>query len=839
MNDLGTFRFHKFSEEEKKTYRHYTNNNYLYPKTSRNFQKTKTYQNRFPMNTLNNNINYQSYQFKTKYSVDFPNNYIKTLEIKNNINNNLINTQNNLDFPYKKIINTDFESIISHGDLNQIDKLLPQMLYNNLSFSNNNHLILVLNQFQTILKFLFKEQEQLNNNNNSIEDLFNNKYSNLNIKINQLEQDENRSNKLLNANQVVIGKLVKKLRIFKNIIISSGNEKLIPKKRLLDIQKKKGFYVCQICNAKTFKTYEDIHTHYIINHFNSYDNKKVLYNNNPNKIYFEKQLNILKNEIKNTLINNYKEYNEDRNEDIKNQSNLKNYSKFERNRNQKNKTLSSNNLNTYTNFNLDENNDINLYLNKLENNQKIQYEKLNEDLNQLKKDIFNEIKNIAMNQQISNKNKKIINDVKAETNEKKADIINNLNQNSNNKILKNNNTINKQEINKIIIKEKNEIYNDVNKSNKNIEDLKSNKFNNNDNNDYFNNINNNDNNYYYNNTKESIKNEKENDFTNKNNIVNSSDININEEDIKKNNNPKLFSISKHYIQDNNIIKEESTIKDSTLNNIKDNSKYTYNQNNPTPGNPSIIVESHDNPYIINDNSKIINSRNIKEDNKVNILQNIPKNPGKNELFELFNKRDKQKLFGNNKISINDSYKIIKNDSIGELSKENEEKVSNIIDQENNKYLNNKDIKSLNNDEIRKIIFNIDNENKNKGKNNSTFMKYYENILVKFNLNSVLEDINQIEMKKEKELERQKELEIQKELKRKMELEKEKQEKEIDNKIGNSNINFDQSFNIDYGEILNSNMPQKKQQSIKESKRIKDSEQDLMNKLGKGGGDDLI
>ena len=60
MNGLGTFRFHKFSGEEKKTNRYATNNNnYLYPKTSRYYQKTKTYQNRFPINTLNNNINYQ------------------------------------------------------------------------------------------------------------------------------------------------------------------------------------------------------------------------------------------------------------------------------------------------------------------------------------------------------------------------------------------------------------------------------------------------------------------------------------------------------------------------------------------------------------------------------------------------------------------------------------------------------------------------------------------------------------------------------------------------------------------------------------------------------------
>ena len=162
----------------------------------------------------------------------------------------------------------------------------------------------------------------------------------------------------------------------------------------------------------------------------------------------------------------------------------------------------------------------------------------------------------------------------------------------------------------------------------------------------------------------------------------------------------------------------------------------------------------------------------------------------------------------------------------------------MIDQETNKYLDNKDINSLTIDEYRNIILNIANENKNK-EENFIFKKYYENLLGKYNLNSVLEDINQKELEKQKELERLKELEKKKELERKMELEREKQEKEIDEKIGNSNINFGKSFNIDYGEILNRNMSKRSEQSIKENKTNKDSEIEIMNKLGKGGGEDLI
>ena len=116
------------------------------------------------------------------------------------------------------------------------------------------------------------------------------------------------------------------------------------------------------------------------------------------------------------------------------------------------------------------------------------------------------------------------------------------------------------------------------------------------------------------------------------------------------------------------------------------------------------------------------------------------------------------------------------------------------------------------------------------------MKYYENILAKYDLNSVLNDIYQKELEKQKEIEKQKELETQKELEKKKELEKEKQEKEIDEKVGNSNINFGKSFNLEYDEIINRKMSKRNEQSIKESKINKDSELEF---LGKGGGEDLM
>ena len=82
----------------------------------------------------------------------------------------------------------DFENIIKNGELAKIDTLLPQMLFNNLSFTNNNHLQLLLQRYQTLLRFLFAQQEQLININNQREELFNNEDSDLNKKSKKLNR---------------------------------------------------------------------------------------------------------------------------------------------------------------------------------------------------------------------------------------------------------------------------------------------------------------------------------------------------------------------------------------------------------------------------------------------------------------------------------------------------------------------------------------------------------------------------------------------------------------------------------------------------------------------------
>ena len=420
MIGQNTFRFHKFTEEEKKPDRY--GNTYSKGFFSSNLlstrQKSRTFQNRqsSSQDYTSKNFNSKSYQFKNS------NNIFSLTSRKFNRNNFMYsdnNTSLSSNFPLDKIINTDFDFILKKGDTTTIDKFLPQMIYNDLSFSNNNHLQLILKKFQNVLEFLFTEQNKLLNNNSQIEELFNNQNSNLNKKLRQLEQDEYKINNLLNANHAQISKLIKKIKTYKSILISTGNENLIPNITLMKIENKGGYYQCKICPDKIFKTYEEIHTHYIMGHFKSFDNKNMIYNsNNLNKKYFENQLNIFKTQLKNELLYINKEYDDTTNNkkfiDLKQDKNLSDVNlsnKLLNSQTLRNKIHSSNNLRDYRKISTVPNNGIYTHLNRLEFEQEQQFKRMTENLNKLKIEIFNQIQKLGTNQPIivESTNENIIN----------------------------------------------------------------------------------------------------------------------------------------------------------------------------------------------------------------------------------------------------------------------------------------------------------------------------------------------------------------------------------------------------------------------------------------------
>ena len=844
MNCSGTFRFHRFSEEAKRPERYaYTTRTFYNPNNLTNNFKTKTFSNEFPMNYMNNQ-NAQSYQFKSKLSSNFPNTLMNSFQRGNNITNtnNFFNKDINLpdssEFPYKKLTDLKFEKIISKGELSKIDKLLPQMIYNNLSSIENSHLKLVLNNFQNILKYLFGEQEQLINNNKEVEYLFKNENSNLKKTIKKLENDQLQTNVTIKANQKQIGDLVKKINKYKNILISSGNEKLIPKIKLSEIKMKNGLYSCQICPVALFKTYEEMHAHYIKKHFSPFNNNKnLLYNNTGEKLFFTNELNELKNEIKNTIYKKYKDdYDENnKNEDIKIENTKKNFKSMNL------KSLNFNNLKPYSYLGLNSNNDINNYLEQLEKEQKDQYEKLNEHLNNLKNEVFDMIQKIAKNQPINDKkipkqnystniNDSNINSINLIYNQKNINSTNN-NLDSNSKILTNeitkgnesqyffNNSNSNNKDNQIKnsnpfissnkdFKESNNSQLDVNdkfpkENNTNFYNSNDNEFKENNHNKFnssnniFDQNNNNENNLSGNQFKENnIENNifnNANDNENKlkeNNIENNNEYNLNDNKKKK---------MEKYIRKSNIIAEVSGQNDSTMN-IKDN---TTNQN------ISKIEETNNQNRQILTKSKFGQSLNEEDNNYI-------ESPTKEAFKELFEIREKTTLFNkdNNLTNVYEHYQIIKMDK-----KRKEKNIDDIIEEEKNNLLKNQIKKSINGDENKNIISEILNQKNNRDK--PKFMEYFNNMIEILEIKSILKDFEDEE--KNKELNSQ-------------------INNEINNKKSVKKSNIKKTTSLDYDDILSSNKSKNLKQSEfykKSNINLNSKSKNLENLLAKGGGDDFM
>ena len=307
MNTIDNFQFHKFNINSQRNF--YNSNDFS------NRLKSRTFSNGF----YNNNSNKNTF----RYPNNIPTNFSQQINRKNNLN--LLHKLSQDKFPKKKVLNSDFESLLKYGDSNKVDELLPSMIYNDLSFAKNNHLRLVLSKFQILLKFLFSQQQNLVNNNNRIEEMFNNKNSNMNNKIRQIQNEEYKLDQLLKSNNKNIEKLNEKIKIYKNILNNSGKGHLISKNySSAKIINKNGIYQCKICFGKTFKTYEEIQEHYIKEHINNRKINDNNYNtdNNITKSYLDNKLNVFKNEFKNYILSFKEKNNNQNNSNIKNKENM-------------------------------------------------------------------------------------------------------------------------------------------------------------------------------------------------------------------------------------------------------------------------------------------------------------------------------------------------------------------------------------------------------------------------------------------------------------------------------------------------------------------------------------
>ena len=746
MNTLSNFQFHKFNISSPRNF--YNSYEFTNRKKSRTNSNGFYYNNTVDKKTLNNN----------RYNNIIPTFFSQQIPSKNNMNK--LHKLSQDKFPSKKITNTDFETVLKFGDSNKIDELLPHMIYNDLSFAKNNHLRLVLSKYQNLLKYLFSQQQSLLNKNNKIETMFNNKNSNLNRKIKQLENDEYKMDSLYKSNKNTIEKLKEKIKNYKNILISSGKGNLIPKNFSKNFNKN-GIYRCQICLGKTFNTNEDLQQHYIKEHYNI-ANKEININNNNNnnvksdltKSYFNKKLSIFKNELQDMILKKFQQNNNENN----NISKIKLNSQYNNNNNIK-----------MSNFNLlsndEDNKNINDYLDRLEYEQKEQYAQLNNKISQMKNEVFNELKNLTIKPQIINENNQNKNQEQSNTNinlnnansQINGNIIGNINNekiqtpinnedNNNKKIELNNPQID------INIPDNNNNINNFNTNN----DFKDVNTNNNFHNDVNNNFNTNNNIENKTNTNNNVQNEQinlnpfkskeskdheNNEFTdnNKNEVINSNkpnndeeernrQINTNNQENNENRNNNINPSTVKYIDQKNIIEEVSGRKESTMNNLT--------QNNIA--NPQNISLDKEEKFFTNTgdsvNENALTGLNQKLYNKnISHFSFKKENQEPMEKDEFINKikeRDENVLLDKDK---NLSQIEINYDVINVKNENNlEQKKDNLIKEQEKKYLND-NLENLEMADYENIIKNIMKDTKEKIGKDKKYKEFFDNIITKKDL----------------------------------------------------------------------------------------------------------
>ncbi len=274
---MSTFRFHKFENE--------TN-------LSNNFNSYSSMNN---TNQFNNN---------TRNEI-----------LKNTINIILQRQLNLYKYPYKEnssisnkdIIQYNFEKILNKYDLDIIEKILPTMVFKNFNRKENTRdFVFLIPFFQELLKYLFQCQEEIKKLNSFLENNIE-EQEEKQLDLNNRKLENENIIKKNNDNQINI---MRKINKYKDFLIETGNENLIPREIFLITNnnykiKKQGIFNCDLCD-KTFNSYDKIHEHYIKKHLNLYNLKEgnlISSNTYFQKMNFDHQLNLLKSNLYKTIYN--------------------------------------------------------------------------------------------------------------------------------------------------------------------------------------------------------------------------------------------------------------------------------------------------------------------------------------------------------------------------------------------------------------------------------------------------------------------------------------------------------------------------------------------------------
>ena len=402
------FRFYKFEENEKTTSSLNFNEktNFYNTNKSYNFknQNYKTYNSFHPSNTnkLSNSMNLLNSQ--QNFNVQ---NNERTLHFDRN------NIYPKSQFPLKEILNINFEDILNYGNLNVIQKLLPNILYYRFQKNQGSYYFpKIIHQFQLLLLFLFDLKAPIENSTNNLNIYLINPNSSINSRKERLKKKKNNNDNTIIINNEKIKEIQKKIMNFKNILITNGYNDKIPK-TIPDFNYEQGNYFCEKCSNKKFNSYDEIHQHYIKEHyFNNIKGDIFISNNKSQEFYFNKEFNNIKNDLNKSIQqlnnNNYESQKIDelkkaiRNLNNTNQNNFNNLS-LSINPNQniqvRNSILKS--YNNYNNYNYNNLDDINQKLDIISKEEENQFQEFRNQLQNFQIDIFKQLNNISENKKVS------------------------------------------------------------------------------------------------------------------------------------------------------------------------------------------------------------------------------------------------------------------------------------------------------------------------------------------------------------------------------------------------------------------------------------------------------